>query len=537
MMAATIAIDQTNTDRGYERFIHRIGEHFEAEASGPLFETEAEGLWEKYLDGFDPSVRQYHNCHACRAFIERCGGLVTIDEHGAKHSAIWNGAADGTQYEASFAALREAVERPSARVTGVFLSATAMLGDPQKGIRKSDGEPWSHLCVRLPPKRVYTGRALTAGQATAEKAEDVKNVTRALGEFPLALLDQAVQLLKSDALYRSEKVLGPVEWLRNLSAATGAVKDQRVRANLIWRAVADAPAGFCHPRSSMAGTLLEDLETGRGFEWAAERFRAKMHPLAYQRPQAAPSAGQIEAAEKLVEKLGIARALERRFARLDELETVWIPTADVPAETAGVFGHLRPDAAKPASLVVPAKAITWAKFVASVLPEAQKIEVNAPNVGAYCAITTALHNDAPPIHQWDRDDQRNPCAWYLYNGGSYAHQWRVTVGWHAAAAISMRPSRWHGGTFEHQGNGAIFVLPGCVDTRENSGNALFPETLRSELHGARSVIEAYSKRATIHGRDEASACGLLFDGERCPVHVRVNGPAGVVAEYKIDRWE
>ena len=152
------------------------------------------------------------------------------------------------EFVASFASMREAVERLSARVTGVFLTPVDLLGDPQKGRRKTDGTPWSHLHVRMPRNRVYAGTLLNAGQAAAEKAEDVKNVTRALGEFPLALLEQATQLLKSDALYRAERVAGPVEWLRNLSAAVGGKKNARIRENLIWRAVASAPAGFCHPR-------------------------------------------------------------------------------------------------------------------------------------------------------------------------------------------------------------------------------------------------------------------------------------------------
>ena len=73
----------------------------------------------------------------------------------------------------------------------------------------------------------------------------------------------------------------------------------------------------------MIGTLLEDLATGMDFATVSARFAAKMHPLKYLRPQAAPRAGNIADAEKIVAKLGIARSLERRFARIDEIETLW----------------------------------------------------------------------------------------------------------------------------------------------------------------------------------------------------------------------
>lgn len=521
----------------YETLVRDVGSRF-AQATGPLFLVEVPDIWERYLAGFEEGLRQYHNCHACRAFIEHAGRLVTIDERGSKHSAIWHReAAAGTPYEASFAAMREAVEKPSATITSVFLFAGTRLGEQTKGRCKNDDGEWSHLFCDLPAERAYRGKALTAWQAAAEKTEDVKNVRRALGEFSLELLEQAVQLLNSDALYRSEKVAGPVEWLRDLKVATEETKDQRVRANLIWRAVAAAPAGFCHPRASMAGTLLEDLATGKGFEWAASRFKAKMHPLQYQRPQAAPSEGAIAAAEKLVEQLGIARSLERRFARIDEIQTIWRPTVTEKPAPEGVFSHLRFKGQEIPALSVPGKPITWEKFAATVLPGARRIEVKSPHVGNYCAFLTAVHDDAPPVLQWDSAERRNPFSLYVYHNGSPAHQWRIIAGtWREVSAVSLRPSRWQPG-FDHHGEGALLVLPGCVDTRENSGNALFPGTLRSDLHGARAVIERYSATAKVQGREEASACGLMVSKGAMGVRVRVHGAANIVTEYQIDRWE
>jgi hypothetical protein len=529
------------TDDEYDRFLRRVGDGFAAAATNPLFTVSTDGLWELYLEAFQEHSRQYHNCNTCRAFVERFGGLVTIDEYGQKTSAVWgHDAAAGTAYQVPFTALRTAVENATSTVNGVFLSSEKRLGEQRKGRRdkarpESANNVWSHLFVDLPDEVVFRSRLLTAGQAMAEKREDWKTVSRALSEFSLPLLDQALELLRSDALYRSEKVLGPVQWLRDLKAATEESRNNRVRRNLIWRAIATAPAGFCHPRSSVAGTLLEDL--GRGdFEFAARRFKAKMHPLQYQRPQAAPSTGQVEAAEKLVEKLGIARSLERRFARLDEIQTFWTPRdeeADAPRD--GVFGHLKPGA-KREQVTVPAKPITWEKFEATVLPGAKCIEVLAPGYGNYCAFLTALHDDAPPIHQWDSEERRNPFSLYVYHGGSGAAQWGIVPGWAEVAALSRRPCQWQEG-FGHHSKGVLLVLRGCVDSQENQGNALFPETLRSELHGARPVIEAYSRAAKIHGRDQASACGLMVSSETRNVSVRVHGNAGVVSSYTIDRWE
>jgi hypothetical protein len=489
-----------------------------------LFTTDAEGLWDAYIEAFPADERQFHRCNSCKRFVETYGALVSITESGLTIPAMWNSDEWQGDELAAIAAMERIVRK--AKVTGPFLSKEAVWGHPITGV-------WRHLSVVSP--KVYTSLVNTAGQAMAEKRQDYLNVRRALSEFEAPAVNQALALLNSEALFRSEKVLAPTQWLSDLHAALAAAPKQR-RDNVLWRFVAAAPAGFCHPRSSMIGTLLEDIAAGLPFEDAARKFRLKMDPMHYQRPQAAPSAGNIEASEKLVAKLGIARSLERRFARLEELETVWRPApAAQPSEpSSAVFAHLKAKGAAPApTMTVPAQNITWAKFAATVLPQAKAIEALVPHGSAhFFATLTAEHLDAPPILQWDNADRRNPFSWYTYSGGSQAAQWGMAGGmWTKVTAISLRPSLWSG-SFAHQGTGAMLVLEGCKDSVTNQGNALFPETLKSELHGARATIEAFSRVAKLGGAEQASACGLEIVGTR----VRVTDGNGVRAEFKIDRW-
>jgi hypothetical protein len=127
-----------------------------------------------------------------------------------------------------------------------------------------------------------------------------------------------------------------------------------------------------------------------------------MHPLQYQRPQAAPTSGNIERAEKLVEKLGIQRSLERRFARLGEIQTIWKPTEEVKHEGNGVFSHIKPkNKNEIPKMELPPIKMTWRKFCETVLPSAKGIEFYVNGVDNYSAILTAVHEDAPPILQWE----------------------------------------------------------------------------------------------------------------------------------------
>lgn len=524
-----IATHGNHVDADYDAFLARINTRFAAnvqQGAAKVFMTDAEGLWESYLDAFvDPAERQYHTCHACRHFIQRFGGLVVVDEQGRTTPAIWNEDDAPDHYKAAITTMRKLVSR--ANVTDVFMSSDAKWGTPVTG-------DWHHLAVVPPKVMVYTGRTLTAGQAMAEKREDFKTVMHALNEFTQPMVEQALTLLKSDALYRSEKVLGQAQWLYDLHVAKAAGHDKK---NVVWRAIASAPAGFCHPRSSMIGALLEDIAAGMEFSEVSRRFASKMHPLAYQRPQAAPKAGAIAQAEKLFEQLELAPALARRIARLDEVPKVWEPRAAERKEpTGGVFGHLAPKGAQPLpNMEIPAQLMTLQKFVQTVMPEAEQVEVHlgAGNL-PFFVVTTAVNADAPRLFHWD-----HPFSWYVWHGGAPAGQYGMAAGWTKLAAITRLPARWDddGERFKHHGDGVILLLDGARETRR-AGAALFPEHMRGEIHGVRSVIEAHSRSAQMEGLDVGSAIGIDMrqGGGGYPVLLRVTA-AGRSQTYKIDRWD
>ena len=529
------AIDKAGNhdDISYESFLARIQARFAARTcDSPLFTTDAERLWSVYLNSFPVDQRQYHNCHACRHFIERFGSLVVIDDAGIATSALWSLEDAPEMYKPAVQAMTRLIQR--SRVTGVFISADKTWGSPITGI-------WRHFSVKPYRTLVHNRRnVMTANQIMASKREDYKTVQRALAEFSQPVIEQALTLLQTEALYLSHKVHGPAQFLYDLHVARSRVKGQ-ARNNVTWKAVATAPDGFCHPRSSMIGTLLEDMAAGLNFSEISRRFAEKMHPLRYQRPQAPPSQGNIEQAEKLVEKMGITASLRRRFARLDEIKALWkpAPIKAEPSNVDGIFSHIKPKSAKSSlvALDIPNITITWEKFQRTVLPEALEIEFFAPLTHEnYTALVTAVDPEAPPILQWDKEDQRNPVSWYLWHRGSLAMQWGLTSGqFHKVSAITLQPSMWYGG-YEHQGAGVIFILQ---DAKESAspGLGLFPGQLKTELHKIRATLEAFSKAGKMEGADEATACGVMLQkGNKWKARFRVRTSSGTL-EYKLDRWD
>ena len=493
----------------------------------PVFKTESGDLFKVYLDSFvNPVERQYHNCDCCKQFLNKFGGLVCMNPQGEAVSALWHGADVPELYQPAVSALAKAVSR--AKVSGVFLTSEIFLGVPAKG-------GWPHFAVR--PVAKFSGTAYSTGQAMAEKREDFKNVSRALAEIKTADLETAVLLLKTNALYRSDKVISQANWLLGLQAMLKAT-DHRLRRNKLWEQIAMAPAGFCHPRSGMLGTLLGDLSKGLPSKEIFDNFAKKMAPDRYQRPQVAPTEGAIEAAEKLFKKMGAEKSLDRRFCRVDELQTVWTPREEVPTE--GLFGHLTPKGTNPTPIETGVQTITWEKFRNTVMPMADRIECMAPPKGDYTAFVTAVHPEAPPIFQWDVEEDRNPASRYVWMNGSLASSFGLKANqFYPVAAISFNPASWSGRPTSQQ-ESVVFVIEGAHETRSNTGSALFPEMLKTEYHSVRSVVEAYSRSKALAGLNEPHAAGLSMTKDVAPTSgwIRLQVWAGKTClNYKIDRWD
>lgn len=532
-------MDARRENDGYEDLLVGIRKEFDKstkDGSTPLFTTNAGDLYSLLLDGIQAEARQHYNCNACRHFVNRYGGLVTIDEKTGKQTPVmWPEKAP-----AFFAEAVKKIRRKvsTATVTGVFITSERQLGTPVTG-------SWEHMAVKVPESMVHRNRLKDVFQEAAEKAEDYGLLASAIGKYHAETVETAVNLLRSETLYRSENVLGMAEWFLEVLRLVKEKREpwNKATRNIIWYKAATAPVGFCHISSNVIGTLLDDIAAGYDFNTVSRKFAEKMNPLQYQRPQAAPSTGNVARAERVVEKLGIANSLKRRYARLDEIQTIWRPT---PAKktggvSAGVFARVATKEQQreaPTAMSGPTVPITWEKFRRTVLGSARKIEFYVTgNLENYTAILTAEDPAAPPIILWDTEENRNPFSWYVYSGGSTPSRWNLTPGYMEVTGVTLQPNLWQPG-YEHRGASVIFVLEGAKDRdRRSTSLALFPEVLKSELHEVRSTIEAYSKSEKLGGADEASACGVrLQKGLNWNTRFRVTTDIGTTI-YKLDRWD
>lgn len=534
-------VQDNRDDDGYPGFQTRIISRFENVRANDLFTTDVnpESLYHAYLSRLPAEAAQHYTCRACENFIKRYGGLVIIDERGKMSPAFWSVLGIPTFFEASVLAMRELVQ--ASNVTGVFLSSEKVYGTPQTG-------DWHHIHAYPLASRIWTindeNASRTADQQMALLVQGYQMLTGSLEAFPLKVAQQAYKLISTNAVDRAEKTLGPSKFFYELHVeikkATGAQRE-----NLIWRAVASSPHTFHHINSNVIGSLMEDISNKTPVKDLIAKFNAKMKGTDYQRPKAAPTEGQVQAADKLFTKMGAEGSLRRRPARVEEIPLIWSPlTAKKKAADLKVFGEVKTKKAsksmqKQDDVVGPPVNITWEKFRTTVLDTAISIELFAQVSHFYSALLTAVVPDAPAILQWDSPENRNPVSWYFREGTSTPSEWNLQQGWVKVTGICFKPTMWQPG-FDHFGKGVLFILEGCRETRKDiqPGNCLFPETMKSMYHGIRAVIEAYAKITLIENPTEGTAGGVmgLDTNQNWGYTIRVKTNLGMVA-YTLDRWD
>lgn len=490
-----------------------------------------------YLETFDtPELRKEHDCTACREFMRQWGNLVFITPGGDLVPAFWDADEATDDYQDAIHHLETRLR--GAQVTGVAYSEYATLGHTE-----TNGFPHFGIILDGGNVQMPKGSLTSAMAMEASKGEDFKTLKRALSEYDMVYLEQVEHLLKTEKLNRHQELLPTIQFLidtKNKIAAASKVKTHRT--NVLWRIVASANSALCSPRSTVLGKLLDDLISGVSVEDAIADFNERTAPDKYMRPTAAPTAGNVSRAEVLISQLNLELALERRWAGMSEIQTLWTPKAVAQGKPKdGVFGHLVTKDEKRIQAkelpTIKGGEITWAKFARTVLPDALKMEVYiGSSRHALGAMVTAVNKDAPPLVRWDREDARNPVSFYVHTKGQFGrHFGLLESDFNEVVGIVKMPWEWN----DPQGfpkNGVLFVLDGAQDTSD-AGLAIFAEDLRHELHEIRSTIEAYSNDGQLTHVDEQEVAGLHFIGHtNQQVRVRVSTKTGKTV-YILDRME
>lgn len=500
----------------------------------PLFRVAPGEHYYRFLQRLPVEVRQEYNCRTCSDFFRHYGDVVWVNSLGQTQSVLWP-----VNLQLVPALFRDAVRECRDAIDGLPIVRPFLPNTRQWGVARTGD--WTHFAVTVRADLCRTARPTqTHFQTEAELMEEFSMLTRALHSWRLKSVKKAGQMLKSGVLPRASAHARQAEWLERVWGV-------RSKPNLLWLEVVKAPSGWCHVGNGALGLLVQSIEDGASEAELIRQHGAVMRPTQYMRPSAAPAAGQLQKAEKLVEQLGSAGALERRQATLEDVqEWVWRkrptpapqPTLQVFAGVAGKPGR---QPKQPTVTVGTPVTMTWAKFARTVLPQAVSVRVSQATAHSGYGMLAALNPASPPILQWDREDRRNTVSWFTNQPGVPITGYGARLEPNNTVeleGVCRFPQHWNGGDADKWGDGVLLVVNGS-GPYPGGGNALFPEFLRSEYHGVRASIEALSKSATMHRVDRPIAA-LAIRSQTAPspyLQLEVVTRDNVQAIYRIDRWD
>ena len=562
----------------------------EVQTKGPIFHLKSEkkkdpsadrdAIFDTFTESLPLHHRRVMNCQACRRFMRQYGDLCVVGDDGSAIPLSWP-----LSIEVVPAYYRLAVTNVLKLFKGKEVGDEFKLPKGKGGIL---GIPttggWRHMSIELenvPVSRTYVDSQDTSTSFTM--------LDRILQDNTPEIIAKVSHLVLTDQLPYATSHKAPLEWLQSTAEKLAAQQlDTVQRKNLVTRYSREAFVGCLSSlRGGLLGYLFECVREGQTFEALKQNWETKAGPTVYLRPTAAPTAGNIQTAERIFANMGYSEEdLKRVFLTLDEVPQsgiLWPPAATNPTEgpsdetpppppysttptpepkpkPQGIFSSLlpirdsQPIPKTPPYASAPIKDVTFRHFALRILPTAQNIHIlpTAPKTRAYF-FTRSTKTDAKPIFTFHNEGSHT-ASWYTWGEPAPLSTARLEEKYTSVKAIITFPHMWdfispldaldsekcEAFKFKRHGIRYLFVLKGVKDMRPTQ-LGLFPTLLKSEFHGVRGTIEAFSQR----GRIEVPKMGDHVGGfevakerdKKEEMVVGVETKAGQVARYRITLFE
>lgn len=370
-------------------------------------------LWETYLKSFREAERQEYNCNSCKSFIGNYGKVVAIDPNTFKIKTFWDNV-HTPGFEKIAKDLAKLVK--GSAVCNVFIQGANEFHGCDHNVQllpNGSTRTWNHLYINIPNSFKFDRRcgfdsvAAYRGDARAR----VEVFERSIRELKLEAVETVIELIERNNLYRGAEFLKSLEEFRR-TLITAKTLNPEVRTNYCWL---NFKSPIAKIRNTAMGTLLIDLSNDVDLERAVRAYENIMAPANYKRPTALITKKQIEAAQKKVEELGLADALPRRHAHVEDISVndVLFVNRDTRSKMkGGVFDFLVEASTVNPKIFTKATEILAEDFVSEVLPNSKDVEILVENkhIPNFVTLTAPENPNAGQLFKWN-----NNFAW-VYNG-------------------------------------------------------------------------------------------------------------------------
>lgn len=288
----------------------------EMSSANEFFRVDCPDIFDQYLaafpEGTNPIFRERteHDCQCCKQFIRNLGRMVTIKD--GKVNTVWE------NYEELPSPYKEVSQRMddivrNAPVQSIFRTQEPSFGK-EKTIEHGTGILWNHFYGDTPRKAIASSASL--GE-TIGKYSGVYTVFKAgLDEFKQEHLDEIIDLIDQNAIYRGEEFRKSIVEFRSLQRKYLQREDDRSKELFCWENI-NSPN--CRLRNTVIGTLFTDLANGLETEQAVKKYESKVAPTNYKRPTALITPKMIEQAVFKLKGLDLEDAINRRFAAIEDI--------------------------------------------------------------------------------------------------------------------------------------------------------------------------------------------------------------------------
>ena len=395
-----------------------------------IVNTSKEDIYAAYQAAFPEGtneifrVRAAHDCNCCKRFITRIGRVIAVSETGTV-STVWEDAASDYGLAPEYrevAAKLDSLVRASG-ISSAFvvdnLKEFYEVGQAQNNeVTESGTLTWHHFHAQVP--KHLRARHSSAAKVLGDRAENMAMLKSTLNQVPAEVTQTLIEYIQQDSIYRGKEHLETLTSLHKMQKTWAGI-GAGARSRFLWVSAHRNP-GACRLRSSLIGTLLQDMAADSDYETAVKKYEKAAAPENYKRPTALVTDAQRKAARAAVKELGFDAMLYRRVATLfdfppDKMLFVNRKPYVATDEADDAFSNIAVAAKK---IPVVAKEIEWEEFREKVLPTATQLELFYTNDMRNNRVAFTSGDTPANYFQW-----KDPLAWSY--AGNYTDAIRERV--------------------------------------------------------------------------------------------------------------
>lgn len=411
-----------------------------------MVHAERDELFNLYLDSIPAEhnqifrQRRHYDGNYDKHFIRNLGGVLFI-HNDLKVETIWDVALSPDNYFA-YAATTLSNHVKAARISNYLVKSERVAGHLSNVDNYDDTIIWEHFYYKLPDAYVKPN----VSEVQGKYANWVAMLSRGMNDLNLDAVKEVQSLIDDNNLYRGKEFKSVVDKFIRLKEAYAQAADKDLWVWLNAKSLGEQTRF----RSTVIGTLVEDLTNGVDLERAVASFESKVAPINYKRTTALVTPMMIAKAKADVAALGYSESIYRELAELKDLPTDKMIYVENRAKTVDVFDTMSEEAGAVVKSVDNAVEISASELLAK-LKGAKKVEVlrQPHSVANEFVLTRAADSTAPNMFKWD-----NTLAWAYTSGttdaikervkeagGDVTGDVRVSLAWHSPCDLDLSVRR------------------------------------------------------------------------------------------------